>query len=167
MTKPKQDSSRCQHRDSANRRCSMLRIDTHPAFCYLHAQAERAVRDADLRRSKFLTRYGTFQTSTDVNQALGRAFNLLAQGRIQARDAVALAYISQLLLQTLDGVKYEAELSLGCEGYENIVRDVVDPLPDPLPEASDTPGASPGIQASLEPPVVVPQTGAPTEPRVG
>jgi hypothetical protein len=57
-------------------------------------------------------------------------------------------------LQTLDGVKYEAEISLGSEGYENIVRDVVDPLPDPLPEVS---GAS----------VPTSQTGASAEPRVG
>jgi hypothetical protein len=165
MSKPVQDSSRCRHHDQSGRRCRSPRLDTHPAFCYLHAQAERAIRDADLRRSKFLTRYGTFQTSTDVNQALGRVFNLLAQSRIQARDAVALAYISQLLLQTLDGVKYEAELSLGCEGYENMVRDVVDPLPDPLPEASGAPGASPG--GAMAASVATPQTGAPAEPRVG
>ncbi len=163
MSKPVQDSSRCRHHDESGRRCRTPRIDTHPAFCYLHAQAEREVRDADLRHGKFLTRYGTFQTSTDVNQALGRAFNLLAQGRLQARDAVALAYISQLLLQTLDGVKYEAELSLGCAGYENIVRDVVDPLPDPLPAASGAPGG----QASLEAAVSAPETGVPIEPRVG
>jgi len=141
----------------------MPRIDTHPAFCYLHSHAERAVRDADLRRSKFFTRCGTFQTSTDVNQALGRAFNMLAQGRLQARDAVALAYISQLLLQTLDGVKYEAEISLGSEGYENLVRDVVDPLPDSLPEVSSAPATSPQIAASA----LAPQTGASAEPRVG
>src|SRR6266849_5300058 len=101
MTKPKQDSSRCQHRDAANRRCSMPRIDTHPAFCYLHSHAERAVR--------------------------------------------------------------EAEISLGSEGYENLVRDVVDPLPDSLPEVSSAPATSPQIAASA----LAPQTGASAEPRVG
>jgi hypothetical protein len=160
MPKPNQDSSRCQHRDAANRRCSMPRIDTHPAFCYLHAHAERAVRDADLRRSKFFTQYGTFQTTTDVNQALGRAFNMLAQGRMQARDAATLAYISQLLLQTLHGVKRETEMAFGYEGYENMVRDVV----DPEPEASSASSGSSGSAASSAP---APQTGAPAEPRVG
>jgi hypothetical protein len=167
MSKPVQDSSRCQHHDQSGRRCRIPRIDTHPAFCYLHAHAERLVRDSDLRRSKFFTRCGTFQTSTDVNQALGRAFNMLAQGRMQARDAMALAYISQLLLQTLDGVKYETELAFGDEGYENMVRDIVDPLPpDPLPEASASSVVSPGgaLAASS---VAAPQTGASAEPRVG
>jgi hypothetical protein len=100
MSKPVTDSARCQHHDQSGRRCRVPRIDTHPAFCYLHAHAERLVRDSDLRRSKFFTQYGTFQTTTDVNQALGRAFNMLAQGRMQAREANALAHISRLLLQT-------------------------------------------------------------------
>lgn len=164
MTKPKQDSSRCQHRDAANRRCSMPRIDTHPSFCYLHSHAERAVRDADLRRSKFFTQYGTFQTTTDVNRALGRAFNMLAQGRMQARDAATLAYISQLLLQTLHGVKYETEMAFGYKGYENMVRDVVDPPSDPLPESSAAPSHSADSAAASAP---APETGAPAEPRVG
>jgi hypothetical protein len=164
MSKPVKDSSRCRHHDQSGRHCRIPRLDTHPAFCYLHARAERLVRDADLRRSKFSTRCGTFQTSTDVNQALGRAFNMLAQGRMQARDAVALAYISQLLLQTLDGVKYETEIAFGSEGYENMVRDIVDPLPpDSPPEVSTAPATSPEITASAS----HPQTGASAEPRVG
>jgi hypothetical protein len=132
----------------------MPRVDTHPAFCYLHAKAEAELRDAQLRRSKFLTRYGTFQTSTDINQALGRVFNLLTQGRISAREAIALGFISQLLLQTVDGLKYEVELTRGFEGYEDLVREIVDPPPDELPAASSGPSdasdsSSPALAASV------------------
>ncbi len=137
MSKPVKDSSRCQHHDQSGRRCRIPRIDAHPAFCYLHAHAERLVQDADLRRSKVFTQYGTFQTTTDVNQALGHAFNMLAQGRMQARDANALAHISRLLLQTLHGVKRETEMAFGYQGYENMVRDVVDPPADSEDEAAD------------------------------
>jgi hypothetical protein len=110
-----------------DRRCRMPRIDTHPAFCYLHAKAEQEVRDAALRHNQLSTYNGTFYTITDVNQALGRVFNLLSQDRIPARQAAVLAYVSQLLLQTLDGVKYETELTLGFSGYENLVRNIIDP----------------------------------------
>ena len=166
MSKPVNDSSRCQYHDQSGRRCRIPRIDTHPAFCYLHAHAERLVRDSALRRSKFFTQYGTFQRTTDVNQALGRAFNMLAQGRMQARDANALAHISRLLLQTLHRVKRETEMAFGYEGYENMVRDVVDPPsdPDPEPETSSAPDDSPNNAPASVP---APQTGAPAEPRVG
>jgi hypothetical protein len=153
MTKSSQkpDPSRCQHRDTLDRRCRMPRIDTHPAFCYEHAKAEREVRDADLRRNKLSTCYGTFYTATDVNEALGRVFNLLSQGRIPAREAAVLAYVSQLLLQTIDGVKYEAELALGFEGYEDIVRNVVDPPQNKLPAASNATGeTAPDADALVE-----------------
>ena len=158
---PNQNSSRCQHHDVLNRRCRVPRIDTHPSFCYIHAQLEWEVRDADWRRNKFLTRYGTFRTYTNVNQALGRVFNLLSQNRIHTREAAALTYTAQLLLQTLDGVKSEAELAFGVDGYQNIVLNVVDPLPDPLPEPSSGPGVAPHA-APAAACVPASQTGAST-----
>ena len=60
---------------------------------------------------------------------------------MQGREAIALAHISRLLLQTLHGVKRETEMAFGYEGYENMVRNVVDPPADPEAEAPD---ASPG-----------------------
>jgi hypothetical protein len=170
MTTPKQNSSRCKHYDLMDRRCRMPRIDTHPAFCYLHAKAEQEVRDAALRHNQLSTYNGTFYTTTDVNRALGRVFNLLSQDRIPARQAAVLAYVSQLLLQTLDGVKYETELTLGFSGYENLVRNIIDPPRRALPASLDEiRKESPGVQASLdsEPSPPPPQTGAPAEPRVG
>jgi hypothetical protein len=164
MTKRMQNSSRCQHYDSLDRRCRIPRIDTHPAFCYLHAKAEREVRDADLRRNKLPT-YCTFYTATDVNQALGRVFNLLSQDRIPAREAAVLAYVSQLLLQTIDGVRYETQLALGFQGYENLVRNVIDPPQNKLPAASNaTRKASPDGHTPMEPAVSHPSTGATHEP---
>lgn len=81
-------------------------------------------------------------------------FNLLSQGRISPREAIALAYLSQLLLQTLDGVRYEVGLARGFEGYEDMVRDVVDPpAPELDADSDDSSEISDGGPPELEPSV--------------
>ena len=167
MTKKKHDPARCQYRDALNRQCRMFRLDTHPSLCYEHAKAEHIVRDAEYRRDKRASYSGSFYTTTDINQALGSVFTLLAQDRIPARDAAVLAYISQLLLQTINGVRYETELTLGFEGYRSLVRNIISPPRQDVPAAyvedQESPGdaASPDNEAPQEAPV---ETGATHEP---
>lgn len=161
------DPSRCQHRDALNRRCRMPRIDTHPALCYVHAKAEREVRDAEFRRNKRATYSGTFYTATDVNQALGTVFTLLSQDRIPARNAAVLACVSQLLLQSIEGVRYETQIALGVDGYQNLVCHVIDPPRRKL-QVARNPTAKPRRTAMLPPKHAprVPQLARPTNPRV-
>ncbi len=167
MTKQTQDQSRCQHHDVLNRRCRMPRIDTHPAFCYTHSKAEREVRDAEFRRNRRATYTGNFYTATDVNQALGAVFTLLAQDRIPAREAAVLASISRLLLQSIEGVRYEVQVALGFvamrtwSATSSILPKGISQLPRTLP-------AKPRRKLLLpsKHPSRAPQLARPTNPRV-
>jgi hypothetical protein len=67
---------------------------------------------------------GEFRTATDVNHALGRLFTLLAENRIPRRNAVALGYLAQLLLQTLPAVREELTDCLGYEAWEETLQSV-------------------------------------------
>jgi hypothetical protein len=49
----------------------------------------------------------TFNPRLPSNAALGRVFALLAAGRIKRQDALSLAYMCQLMLQSLKGFKHE------------------------------------------------------------
>ena len=62
---------------------------------------------------------GKFSTATDLNHALGQVFRSLAQDRIPPRNAAALGYLAQLLLQTLPGVKSEFSKTLAIEPGTN------------------------------------------------
>lgn len=64
---------------------------------------------------------GEFYTSTDLNRALGKLFLLLAENRIPRRNAVALGYIAQLMLQTLPRVKEEIIAGLGYQAWTDTI----------------------------------------------
>src|SRR4029077_3451662 len=50
---------------------------------------------------------GDLTTATNINRALSQIFLLMAQGRIPQKQAVAFGYITQLLLQTVPGIRSE------------------------------------------------------------
>jgi hypothetical protein len=134
MTKKLDHPSRCQHRDELHRRCRMPRIDTHAAFCYRHARMEQEVLDADRRGSELLSLSGQFMTATDINHVLGKLFNLLAENRIPTRDAAVLAYIGQLLLHTVNRVKWEVQTTHDFSAYEQILRRALPSAPSIAPK---------------------------------
>jgi hypothetical protein len=56
---------------------------------------------------------GDLTTATNINRALAQVFLLLAQGRIAQKQAVAFGYLSQLLLQTVPGIRSEFVSAFG------------------------------------------------------
>jgi hypothetical protein len=54
-------------------------------------------------------------TATNINRALSQVFLLMAQGRIPQKQAVAFGYLSQLLLQTVPGIRSEF---VSVHGYQ-------------------------------------------------
>jgi hypothetical protein len=101
------DSDLCQFRFSDGRKCKMLRDESHPALCPIHACQELQLLEAGRIGAELASLSGEFKTTTDVNHVLGRLFSLLANGRIPRRNALALAYIGQLLLQSVPGTRSE------------------------------------------------------------
>jgi hypothetical protein len=135
------DRNGCRFAFSDGRHCRMPRWKHHPAFCLTHAHQERQLL-ADLgaalgnKRSlaanaariarDLASLSGEFKTAGDVNHVLGNLFSLLAQGRIPRRNAVALAYIGQLLIQTLPNVRREVQSARGDHAWMDMLEAAYD-----------------------------------------
>jgi len=81
---------------------------------------------------------GEFMTSTDINFVLGKLFTALAQNRIPPRNAAILAYIGQLMLHSLRGVKREYPFTYNYETWNNMLEKATvlsDYTPDSAPAA--------------------------------
>ena len=96
--RPSRPRNRCQHVTTAGRRCRMLRAPGHPGLCVFHAEQNEQFINADEVAAELTTGIGEFGTPIDINQALGNLFKLVAAQRIRLREARALAYISQQIL---------------------------------------------------------------------
>jgi hypothetical protein len=133
------DLQRCQFSFADGRRCRTPRWEAHPALCISHARAGCGLHLQPTKKEPntksqppavpnlagdLAPLSGEFRTATDVNRALGRLFSLLAQNRIPRRNAVALGYLAQLLLQTLPGVRDEITHCLGYEAWDETLESV-------------------------------------------
>src|SRR6266852_7884248 len=101
--------SHCQHISPKGNRCHMLIDQNHrpangaarPTLCPYHADRLRAtvpIVDPELLAAELLDDINSFTTADEVNLFLGNLVRQLARKRIARRDAIALAYISQLIL---------------------------------------------------------------------
>jgi len=100
--------SHCQHISPKGNRCHMLIDQNHrpangaarPTLCVYHADRLRAsvpVVDPEVLAAELLDDINSFTTADEVNLFLGNLVRQLARKRITRRDAIALAYISQLI----------------------------------------------------------------------
>ena len=114
---------RCQFVFADARRCRM------PALCPAHARAQAAKETALAAEPPeaidLAPLSGEFTTATEINRALGKVFLLLAENRIPRRNAVALGYIAQLLLQTLPAVRQEIVSVCGQESWRETLESAV------------------------------------------
>lgn len=84
-----------------------------------------------------------FQTAAAVNHVLGRLLVLLAANRIPPRNAGTIAYVCQLMLQSLPGVRTE---SREVQTYDSRMEKL-DGLFDSLPELRPSLGSWKGGDA--------------------
>jgi hypothetical protein len=127
-------ASRCQFTFSDGRQCK-----TPPAeFCAHHAPKQKrgARRVSDASALEALC--SDLTTATSINRALAQTFLLMAQGRISRKDAVAFGYLSQLLLQSVSGVRAEYVAANGYRQWENKLKTSL------IPDTDDDPEPSPG-----------------------
>jgi hypothetical protein len=107
MSSKQLNVNQCQFQNARGQRCNML-IDTNhrhgtgPAtLCAFHADRLRAkvpLVDPEVLAAELLDDINSFTTADEVNLFLGNLVRQLARKRITRRDAIALAYISQLIL---------------------------------------------------------------------
>jgi hypothetical protein len=102
------DSHLCQFQFADGRKCRMLRHQGHATLCLFHAHDEMQLLESQRLGSEIASSItGAFMTATDINYVLGKLFIALAQRRIPPRHASVLAYISQLMLHSVPGIKKE------------------------------------------------------------
>ena len=141
-------SSRCQFTFSDGRQCrnESASLCRHHSSRKQRESSERDFPDAALEGLDGLC--GDLTTATNINRALSQVFLLMAQGRISQKQAVAFGYISQLLLQTVPGIRSEYVSVHGYRDWEaNLKSKITSQIPTPAaqnePPASAPPPAQP------------------------
>jgi hypothetical protein len=106
-------SPTCRYTDTKGRRCNMLPTDDHSSLCPHHIRqaAKRERREQEAAANELLDGIDDFANADSINLFLGNLVKQLAHKRIARRDALALAYVSQLLLNSLTALdrQYQAE----------------------------------------------------------
>lgn len=142
------DSALCQFPFADGRRCRMLRRD-HPSLCPFHARAAQQLRESHQLGSQIsATLSGQFLTATDINFALGKVFTAVAQDRLPARNAALLAYLGQLLLQSLSNVKKEYKFGYSFEQWEQMRARALRLFPPPPDSDSLEPSGAEALAAN-------------------
>jgi len=132
---------RCEWHARDGRRCRMLRSNTHARFCAHHAErrepkpARRSTKPALNPVNLCRQILGPFQdicSPQSMNHVLSKLFVLAVSGRIQPRQAVAFAYICQLLLQTPSGGEQQLALAADLEGVRAAISRELRAVASPL-----------------------------------
>src|SRR5712692_2282210 len=146
--------SHCQHISPKGNRCHMLIDATHrpangarrPTLCAYHADRLRASIPAvapEALAAELLGDIDDFSTAGSVNLFLGNLVKQLARKRIARRDAIALAYISQLLLSSQTAMAKEATAERETENLSSsLLEGLLRSSPAPRDPALSTKGAA-------------------------
>ena len=138
-TQSRKNVSRCEFTFSDDRRCRNERA----SLCAHHTPKQNhGGKSAALNAPELEALCSNLTTATTINRALAQTFLLMAQGRISRKDAVAFGYLSQLMLQTVSGVRAEYVAAFGYRQWENKLKTSVMPGADGDPEPS--PGGDSG-----------------------
>jgi hypothetical protein len=108
----------CSHISHAGRRCRVLPAKNHPSLCAHHARKSRRRHqpDDEALAAELLDSIDDFTSAASVNLFLGNVVKQLTRNRIQRRDAIALAYLSQLLLNSLAAMDKELLNQMPLQG---------------------------------------------------
>jgi hypothetical protein len=121
------DKNRCRFTTIDGRRCRMFRAKGHKSLCLTHAQQEEQMLNAETVAAELIGPVHEYQTALCVNRTLGCLFNLIAQKRISNKDGALLAYVAQMLLQSVGSTIKEEIVHMTNERGEsewqaNVVR---------------------------------------------
>jgi hypothetical protein len=141
--------------------CNNLRHPTHPHLCLPHARKE-AAQLAEMRAGTNLCHEikRNYVTATDLTWTVSRVFEAVAKGQLSPKTAKTLAYLAQIMAQTIPLAQHEFVEALGHEDWAAAVSESFpsegnpkyDAVPDNAedhdeseknpPEESDEPAAS-------------------------
>ena len=112
----------CQFAFSDGRLCRMLRQKNHPTLCLFHARDEQQLLESHNLGAQIATSYtGDYLTAADINHVLSKVFTALAQNRIPQRTAATLAYLGQVMLNSLPMAKKETTFVYSYETWKDMI----------------------------------------------
>jgi hypothetical protein len=138
MSTKHHSESQCQYKNSRGQRCHMLIDKSHrppdgekrSSLCPYHlaqSKAKDTVPDPETLAAELLGELEDFSTADAVNHFLGNLVKQLARQRIARRDAIALAYLCQLLLNSLTPlwkeIEEERDVAAGRDLIQGLARD--------------------------------------------
>ena len=124
----------CRHIDRLGRHCRLFSSNPNSELCPHHARQlqQRKQRHNDKNAAELLGDVENFSTPDAVNFLLGNLVRQLARKRIHRRDAMAIAYVSQLLLGSIAALDRRDALGLNDRDsdFGRIVFDPPEPISD-------------------------------------
>lgn len=117
-------AQQCQHINARGHRCRMFASGSHDSLCPHHLNLLKAARlkNDQAVAAELLGSIKDFSSSSSVNLFLGNLLKQLVLKRIRRRDAIAQAYVCQLLLNTIPHVQRELEDKRDNESAEELLR---------------------------------------------
>ena len=107
------EAALCRHIDAQGRRCRMLVMSIEADLCAYHTQRRlQTQRGSEAAAAELLSCVSDFSDAGSVNRFLGNLVKQVTLKRIPRRDAITLAYICQLLLNSLGALNREESLRL-------------------------------------------------------
>ena len=113
--KPGTGLKRCRYNTATGRRCRLISVD-ELGFCASHRSY-----DEDLVAMELYFTPEELKTAVGLSRFVSKLAQITSANRIPARNAVALAYMAQLLAQLLEPARAEIIALHGPAAYERIV----------------------------------------------
>ncbi|HET9402491.1 MAG TPA: hypothetical protein VFO34_16215 [Candidatus Acidoferrales bacterium] len=163
---PSTGLKRCRYNTAAGRRCRLISVD-ELGFCARHRSY-----DEELVAMELYFTPEELKTAVGLSRFVSRLAQITSANRLPARNAVALAYMAQLLGQLLEPAKAEIIALHGPAAYERLVASAI-AKDDTLTPLLSGPAAVLPVEspAELEPPVrdlhADPNDGLPPSNSVG
>src|SRR6266851_6506633 len=156
--RPQDRKSLCRFIFADGRQCRTPRSPGHPHFCSDHAHKDSGRAADKLARELSYLSSGEYLSACDLSAALGRLIAGVARGDIKPRSARTLAYLSQILVQTIHLAEDEYINALGTDSWRKAVRNSVrqnfdyrNPSPSPEPPPDQAPPVVAGLSRSVRP----------------
>lgn len=137
----KDRASLCRFTFSDGRRCRTFRAPGHPDFCSYHAQKLARDRTAESLGNDLAYFFsGDYLSACDLAAAIGRLLPALARGHVTPRTARTMAYLFQILVQTIRLAQHEYINAFDTDAWRDTIANSVKHNldhrfpPDPKPE---------------------------------
>ena len=131
---------RCNYLFADSRRCRMLRHHSSDELCLFHHREFTHLKFSEDLGAELVSLGGQFQNHININLVLGKIFAAVATGRMHRRDASTLAYIAQLLLQTIaDKKSTRASDRYDYRGFTSAINSRYDATSTNQPANQNTP----------------------------